>query len=114
MALYERVLGITDAGDTNVPGRIPIHQFVAVMGEFARGRVTGAQAQAIVERVSGSPLTAGEAQEAQTLLGTVTGSTANKLARAKEIEDVLVIAERGRGGDPSYGTPSQVKARLGV
>lgn len=81
------------------------------MAEFARGKITGAQAQAAVERLSGSPLTASEVTEAQTLLGTVTGTLAQKLARAKEIDDTLMLAE---GGVAEYDTPTEVKTRLGV
>lgn len=109
MALYERLLGHDDAGDP-VQGKIPVHQFQAVLAEFGRGVVTGAQAQDAIAQMSGAPLTAGEIVEAQTLLATITGTATNKLARVKLIDDVLLLAERGT----VYPTPSQVKTRLGV
>lgn len=112
MALYERLIGNDDAGN-RVGGRIPPHGFSATMGEFARGRINGAQAQAAIEAMSGLPLDAGEVAEAQTLLGTITnaGNATAKLARAKEIDDVLMLGELGA---PAYDTPSEIKARLGV
>ena len=104
MALYDRLLGL--AGD-----KIPAHQFQATLAEFARGRLTGAQAQAIISAASGSPLDAGEVTEAQALLATFTGSTAVKLQRAKEVDDVLLLAEAGL---PGYDTVALVKTRLGL
>ena len=105
MGLYERLMGL------GPDPRIPIHYFSATMSEFARGRITGAQAQAIVSTSSGAPLTAAEITEANTLLGTISGSAAVKLARAKEIDDVLMLAEREF---VPYNTPTLVKTRLGV
>lgn len=111
MALYERLLGRDDNG-ASVPGKIPVHQFQAVMAEFARGRMTGVQARAAVETISGLPLTAGEATEANTLTATIAGTAAVKLARAKEIDDVLLLGEIG--GVVGYTTPTEIKTRLGV
>lgn len=105
MGLYERLMG------EDVLPKIPIHQFQATVGEFARGRLTAAQANAIIGQISGVPLTAGELTEAQTLLNTVTGAATAKLARAKEIDDVLMLAELLVAG---YSTPAEVRARLGV
>ena len=104
MSLYDRLLGI--AGD-----KIPAHQFQATLAEFARGRLTGAQAQAVISAASGSPLSPSEVTEAQALLATFTGSAAVKLARAKEVDDVLMLAEDGL---PGYDTVALVKTRLGV
>lgn len=109
MALYDRLLGYDDAGAT-VDNKIRIHQFVSLMAEFGRGRITGPQAQAAVTQISGAPLDAGEVTETQALLATITGSAVAKLARAKEIDDVLILAER----KAFYATPSSVKTRLGV
>lgn len=94
-------------------GRIPVHGFSAIMAEFARGRLTGAQAQAAITTVSRDkqPLDAAGVSEVNALLATVTGTAVAKLARAKEIDDVLVSAEYGIG---QYDTPAKVKARLGV
>lgn len=106
MALYARLLGV----DATNP-KIPIHGFSATMGEFARGRLTGAEAQDAVTTLSGVPLTPSEVTEAQTLLATITGSASAKLARAKEIEDVLML---GENGVVQYDTPAEIQARLGV
>lgn len=99
-------MGFTDVGV------IPVHSFQAIMGEFARNAITGAQAQAIIAAVSGQPLDAGEVAEAQALLATVTGSAAVRLSRAKLIEDVLLLASHRLA--PGYSTVAQVKSRLGV
>lgn len=106
MGLYERLLGTEGA-------KIPVHGFQAALAEFGRGKINGTQAQAIIESLSGEPLTPAEVTEAQTLLSTVTnaGGATAKLARVKEIEDVLVLAEPL---SPGYDTPAQVKTRLGV
>jgi hypothetical protein len=106
MALYDRLLGV-DA----VSPKIGIHAFAATMAEFARGRITGAQAQAAITTFSGEPLTPAEVVEAQTLLATITGSAVVKLARAKEIDDVLMM---GENLVTEYDTPAKLKARLGV
>lgn len=105
MGLYERLMGI-DPKPT-----IPVHQFTAIMAEVARGRLTGAQAQTAIAEVSdGQPLDAGEVSEAQALLATITGSATAKLARAKEIDDVLMLG----GLISAYSDASAVRLRLGV
>lgn len=105
MSLYGRLMGLEDF-------KIPIHQFQALLAEFARNRLTGAQAQAAIEAISGAPLAPSEITEAQTLLGTITGTATARLARAKEIDDVLLLAEVN--SVEQYDTPEEVKARLGV
>jgi len=105
MALYERLIG---GGEV---AKMPVHQFVATLGEFGRGTITGAQAQAILVSVSGTPLSAEDITEAQALLATVTGTATAKLARASLIDHVLLLAEAGA---PGYDTPALVKTRLGV
>jgi hypothetical protein len=88
-----------------------VHQFQATLAEFGRNVISGAQAQAIIEFLSGSPLDAAGVTEAQTLLGTVTGSATARLARVAEIDHVLMLAESRVSG---YDTAELVKARLGV
>jgi hypothetical protein len=126
MGLYESLLG-RDDNLNHEPRVIPPRLFLAALAEFARGALTAQQAKDAVRpfaysdrtffprQLVGSPVVAGltneEALEAQTLLDTVTGTGVQKLARAKEIEDVLVMAEYFVAG---YRTPSQVKTRLGV
>lgn len=102
--MYDRLLGLS--GD-----KIPVHQFQATLAEFGRGRLTQAQAQAVIEFTSGSPLDAAGVTEAQTLLGTVTGSGTARLARVAEIDHVLMLAEVRA---PGYDTVALVKTRLGV
>ena len=112
MALYDRLMGV-ESGLGGPSGKIPVHQFRATLAEFGRGRLTGAQAQAIISAVSGTPLTPSEVTEAQTLLATITSQTnaTTKLARVTEIDDVLMLAEVRA---PGYDTPALVKTRLGV
>lgn len=111
MALYERLLGRNDAGQA-IEGKIRLHGFNAVLAEFARGALTGAQANAAIDQLSkGGPLTASERTEAQTLVNSIAGSATAKLARAKEIDDVLIL---GEFAITQYDTPTEVKTRLGV
>lgn len=110
MGLYDRLLGHDDLG-VPVSGKIPVHQFQALMAEFGRGNITGQQAQDAIAELSGSTLTPSEVTEAQTLLNSITGSVTNKLVRVKVIDDVLLLAESPAS---LYGTPTKVKTRLGV
>jgi hypothetical protein len=102
--LYDRLLGLS--GD-----KIQVHQFQATLAEFGRNRLNGTQAQAVIEFISGSPLDAAGVTEAQTLLGTVSGSATARLARVSEIDHVLLLAEVRA---PGYDTVALVKTRLGV
>lgn len=102
--LYARLMGWSDTDQ-----KIPVHTFQALLGEFARGRITGAQAQAVIAAISGAALDAGEVTEAQALLASITGSVSAKLARALEIDHVLLLAEQRA---PGYSTPDLVAARL--
>jgi len=106
MGLYERLLGV----DPDNP-KIPIHGFASTMAEVARGQLTGAQAQTAIGQFSGAPLTAAEAAEATTLLNTITGTGTAKLARAKEIDDTLILGEHRV---VQYDTAAELKTRLGV
>lgn len=106
MGLYDRLLAV----DTVNPP-IPVHGFSSLMAEFARGRITGGQAQAGMAVMSGAALTAGEVTEAQALLATISGSATVKLARAKEIDDVLIL---GVHRVAEYDTAAELKTRLGV
>jgi hypothetical protein len=110
MGFYERLLGNDEAGAA-VEFKIPLHAFEGLVAEFARGRLTGAQANALVEALSGAPLAGAEITEATTLYATITGSAVAKLARAKEIDDVLLLGEHSASG---YDRPSLIKTRLGV
>jgi hypothetical protein len=104
VGLYERLIGTEDF-------KIPVHQFQATLAEFGRNRLSGAQAQAVIEFVSGVPLDATATTEAQALLATVTGSASARMTRVVEIDHVLMLAEVGA---PGYDTAALVKARLGV
>lgn len=103
MALFDRITGEAEP-------QIPVHLVSSLMGEVARGRVTGAQAQSAIEAASGARLDAAGIVEAQALLASITGSATARLARAKEIDDVLVLAESRQ----VYVSAAQVKTRLGV
>lgn len=112
MALYERLLGRTEAGGPSQDEKIPVHTFQAVMGERARGALaTDVQARNALNSVLSTPLTPGEEQEALALLATITGTATARLSRAKEIDDVLLMGEAGVSG---YTLPSQIETRLGV
>lgn len=103
--LYERLLG----ADNLV--KIPVHAFQATLAEYARGQLTGAEAQAIISAVSGEPLSPEDVAEAQALLATFTGDTAAKLARAAAVDHVLLLADHRA---PGYSTPQEIRTRVGV
>lgn len=111
MGLYERLLGI----DQENP-KIPIHTFQAIVAQWAKGGMTLAQARAGVTLVSGSPLTAAEEAEVQTLVNSVpAGSTtaiqAARALRMVEIDQVLLLADAGVA---PFDTATGIKNRLGV
>lgn len=126
MALYQRLLGIDPANP-----KLPIHAFQSVCAEWARGKLTGAQANVIIGelcRVDDTPggvrpLTAAEQTEAQTLVNTVTsipvtGSAAaiadgraQRAMKVHEIDQVLLLADARA---PGYSTEAELKAKLGV
>jgi len=106
MGLYERLMGL----DADNP-RVPVHAFSSTLAEFGRTRFTAVQARAAISFSSGAPLTPAEETEATTLLVTITGTAVAKLARCKEIDDVLILASQRT---PPYTTPALVKTRLGV
>jgi len=115
MPLYDRLLGRDDAGN-RVGGKISIHQFQAVCAEWAKGRITGPQAQAIITAISGLALSTEEQAEALALVNTVpVGTTAQLKAeralRILEIDEVLLLADVAA---PGYDTPTAVRAKLGV
>lgn len=109
MGLYERILRLEEP-------RLPVHAFQSVAAEWARGRITGTEANAIIGALTGAPLDATAQQEAVALVNTVpTGSTtANKADRAlrlNEIDQVLLLADAKA---PGYDTVAALKTRLGV
>lgn len=110
MALYDRLIGFNDAGD-RVDNKIPLHQFASLLAEFGRGKLTGQQAQDAIVALTGAPLDAAGIAEATTLLQTIAGTAVAKLARAVEIQDVLIL---GEGRIVQYDTPAEIKVRLGV
>ena len=100
MGFWERVLHYDDPG-------ISAHWVLGFLAEIARGRATRAQAVAALQ------LNASEEAEIALLADTVTSLPAGvqKLARAKEIEDVLLL---GESRFAPYDSVAAVKPRLGV
>lgn len=104
-------------------GKIPIHVLQAVMAEWARGKITGAQALDALEAAALPRLTAAEQTEAQNIVNLVTnipitGSAAavadgkaSRSLKIKEIEDVFYLMEIRA---PLYSTPTEVRAKLGI
>lgn len=111
--LVERLMGVNTDGRR----KVPIHQFQAAAAEWARGRMTAAQAIAMFE------LTAAEQTEAQALVATVTSiaiagtavqqadARARQALRMQEIDHVLLLAEAQVA---PYDTPAKVRTRLGL
>lgn len=124
MALFDRLIG-RDENLGPVDNRIPAHLFISVCGEWARGKITGAQASSIIQAQTGAPLTAQEQIDAQSVISLVTSisvsgataaqamGTAQRAMKLAEIEQVLYMAD-WRGGAPGYQRPSEVRAKLGL
>jgi hypothetical protein len=111
-SLYERLMGQHQSRP-----KIPVHQFQSLAAEWARGSITGAQANTAVAVLSeGVGLDATEQVEAQDLVSTVpTGNTAGDKAdralRIQVIDQVLLLADTSVA---PYDTPQAVRDRLGV
>lgn len=122
MALYDRLLGRDDLGN-RVVNKIPVHGFQATAQLWARDVITAAQANAIIEHLSGAPLSAAEQAEAQTLVATVTNisitgsaaaqadARARRALRMAEIDSILLLADKAA---PGFSTPTEVRLKLGV
>lgn len=97
---------------TNGP-KIPVHQFQAIAAQWARGDLTGAQAQTAVTFVSGAPLTPGEVTQAQALVATVTSLPAGdaRTNRMQRIDGILLLAETRC---PPYDTAALTATALGI
>ncbi len=93
MALYRRLIGLDDP-------MIAIHQFMAAVAEFKRGRVTAGQIATAFN------LNAGEQTEVGVLRDRVTAD----LLTADEIHDVVLLAQAGL----AYTTEASLKTRFGV
>ena len=109
MPLIERLMGLEEP-------KIPVHAFQALCAEWARGNITGAQAQAAIVAATGVALDAAAQAEAQALVNTVPGgSTADEKAdralRMQVIDQVLLVADRRI---PPYDTAAAVRTRLGI
>lgn len=109
--LYERLGGV----HATLP-KIPVHAFQAAAAEWARGNITGVQANAIVTATSGQALGATGQQEAQDLVDTVIpGATAllkaERALRIQEIDQVLLLVDARVA---PYNDPAAVRTRLGV
>lgn len=109
MALIERLMGLEEP-------KIPIHQFQSLCAEWARGNITGAQAQAAITALTGTPLDGAAQTEAAALVATVptgvtTDNKADRALRLQIIDQVLLIAD---SRIPPYDTAAAVRARLGI
>lgn len=124
MALYDRLIG-RDENLQSVSNRIPAHLFIAVCGEWVRGKITASQANTIIQSLTGASLTAQDQTDALAIVNLVlsipvSGSAANqadgraqRALKLAEIEQVLYMAD-WRGGAPGYQRPSEVRAKLGL
>lgn len=111
MGLYLRLLGID-----SVNPKIPIHAFQAVAALWAKGSMTGAQAQAGIEKTSGAPLTSAEIAEVQALVnsvpvGTTTAMQVARALRLLHIDQCLLAADMLIA---PMDTEAGLKAALGV
>lgn len=110
MPFYDRVIGRDDAGQA-VPNPLYGHLPQALIVQFERGRITGAQAQSIIGAMSGAPLDAAGVTELNALLATITGSATNRITRAL---DIFAALELGQLNAPGYATPTELRTKLGL
>ena len=107
MSLWLRIQG-TDLVNPRIPG----HAVTSIAAEWARGGLTGAQAQAAVAAVSsGVGLTPAEVTKAQALVATVTGlpDPVDRLQQTAKIMDVLLLLAENI---PPYHDPATVEALI--
>jgi hypothetical protein len=98
MALAERLLG-TDGT------KIGVHQFMAAMGELARGEVTRAQV------IAAFNLVGPDVTQLDTLIAAAQAMpAADRFKFSLEMHDVLLLGEAGL----VYATPATLATRLGL
>ncbi len=97
MSLAERLIGI---GITETIPKISVHQFMALLAERKRNRVTNQQVIDIL----------GLDDQEQTELLAVWAKVNNNSLTATELHDVLLLAEAGM----AYTTVAALRTRLGV
>lgn len=113
MALIDRLIGY-DAQGAAVVGHIGGHLFMWTLTERVAGRITDADARAILENDSGAVLVGAEATDAQAILTWVmapTGTTQlqTRISRFLQVEAILGL---GQNRAPGYDTPALVRAKL--
>jgi len=91
MSLLDRLLGTEDPS-------LPVHQFMAALGEYKRGAVTK------TDVVNAFSLSAGEATSLQSFLNELDASMIDR----SKIHDVLLL------GEANLYTKTKVKAELGI
>lgn len=106
---YERL----QPGSVN---RIPIHYAESIMGAWGRAEITGAQAQAMITAVSGTPLGATGVTEVNDLKATIpagatTQNQLDRLARVARISQTFMNIETQQ---PPYNDLAFVRTLLGV
>lgn len=115
--LIERQLGLTPRR------KIPNHALAAIMGEWARAKLTGAQALDALQIRLAERLTAAEQAEAQAIVSLVTsipvsGSAAaiadGKASRALKITEITHVFDALDHGCAGYQTAAEVRAKLGI
>jgi hypothetical protein len=107
--LYERL-------SSHGTGRIPVDYAMHTFNAWANGDITGPQAQAIIDRISGTPLGTIGVQEVQDLrntipVGTTTTIRLDRLERVGRIARTFQLMEEGA---PPYNDLAFVRTLLGV
>ncbi len=104
MGLDDRLLPTSAEVESGVQ-KIPHHQFAALLREYAR---TEATRQNLIDAFT---LVGTELTHIDLLLGAIDAQTGNgRLLKALEIEDVILLAERGI----LYPTKAAIRTRLGL
>jgi hypothetical protein len=103
--------------------KIPLHAFQATLAEWARGKLTGAQALDQLEALAPPRLNAAEQAEAQAIVNLVTSipisgtaaaiadGKASRALKIKEIDDVFLLMDNHA---PAYDSAAEVRSKLGI
>ena len=103
MALVERLMHIP-ADD---PANMPVHQFFASLTEMLSGRLTAAQIQNYYA------MTAEDLADWDAMAALIPAAN-QTAARAMWLEHVHAAFILAEGRVPTYSTPAEVRARLGI
>lgn len=116
--LIERQLNLAPART-----KISNHALSAILGEWARGKLTTVQALDALQVRGRERLTAAEQTEAQNIVnlvlnipvaGSATAIADGRAQRALKIKEITDVFDAMDWGCTGYQTPAEIRAKLGI